>query len=242
LIVPVVEKHALAQLLVESLVLLLDVSHLFLRVGVLGIIKLFEESFFVGILEELGVLCVDLNSIVFGKVALWVVVDDRRVNPRVLAVTQHQLTLARKWLLDVVAPVVVQVGVLQQFVPGKPLFGIVLEAAVQKVEAFEAELDMLGEHVIANLKVVHQVVFAHARERGKSGQHFEEHRAQAPNVNFVVIRLPQKDFRRHVKRCSTLRFGKFSRIEGFCKTKVGDDHVNFSYQRSGSNILLKVGT
>lgn len=78
---------------------------------------------------------------------------------------------------------------LHQIVPAHPFVGIVLETAVHEVQAFETQVDVFREHVIASLNVSLEVFFVHSRERLEASQHLEEDCAQAPNISFAIVQF-----------------------------------------------------
>lgn len=82
---------------------------------------------------------------------------------------------------------------------------IVLQAAVQEIEALERKLYLLWEHVVAFLEVVLQIALIHSGEWSEACQHFIENCAQAPDIYFVVILFTLQNLRRHIKRSSTHR-------------------------------------
>lgn len=128
-------------------------------------------------------------------------------------------------LLHVLFEVVIKISVLNQIVPTHSVFWVVLQTAIQEIEAFQAELDVLWKHIITLFQISFKVFFVHACEGGKPSQHFKKDCAQAPHVDFVAVVFALQNFWCHVERRSALCFCQVVFIELFCEPEVSNYNI-----------------
>jgi hypothetical protein len=120
-----------------------------LPLGVRGLplLELLENSLLIGLLIVDRVLGVDQNRILLVQLRVWLVGHESRVHSGGLVVGQKEILIGLRRLVRIVRSaiwlpvrlgvIVVQVTMFQEVVPGQPVVRIVLEAAVEEVQALQ---------------------------------------------------------------------------------------------------------
>lgn len=218
-----VEYSRLPDLLVHVLVGLNDALPELILLLLLDLrrIKVLLNRVLVGSLIIHRVLRIDLN--------LPIRLELVRVCALILAIDVAQQEHVVRTLAHELRVVVVQIRVREQFVPGQPLLRIVLQAAVEEIEALQRHLDTFREVVVALLEVVLQVILVAPCEWREAREHLEEDSAEGPDVDFVVVRLPRKDLRRHVDGSAAHCSGHVVfLLHLFREAQISDDNIDLT--------------
>lgn len=120
----------------------------------------------------------------------------------------------------------------QQVVPGQAIIRIVLEAAVQEVEALQRHFDVLWESVVAALQVALEIFFVSAGKRSEAREHLIEDGAEGPDVHFVIVPLAFQYFGCHVEGRAAHGLGQvLLGLQLLRKTEVSNRHFHIANER-----------
>lgn len=142
--------------------------------------------------------------------------------------------------LDELGVVVIQIVVFHEIAPIHSVVGVVLEAAIQEIEAFKRHFDVFGKSVISFFQILFEVFFVCPCKWRKAGYHFVKDRAKAPNIYFAAVRLTLEDLWSHVQRSSAHRPCQVGVFQLLREAKIGNHDVDITNKRYRLFVILKL--
>ena len=125
LIIPLLHNVTFSKIVIHFVFNLLQLFFRIFFLIIVKILKLFQQGFFVSLLEVNGVFSINHNGIFAGELVVRVVVHNRRIHTCLIIIRKHQI-IRNLFIIHKFFIVVVEVAVFDQIIPRHPILRIML--------------------------------------------------------------------------------------------------------------------